>query len=278
MTGSAGPALLPFSVLLPVYAGDRADFLDRAFRSVTEEQSLPPDEVVIVQDGPVGAELRDVLDRLTSTGTQPVRRVVLETNVGLARALEAGLDACTHEIVARMDADDVALPQRFERQVPLMHSLDIVGSAIQEFASESAPGVVRTPPLSGHEIDRSARFCSPFNHPSVVFRRSVVRAAGGYQDLPLLEDYWLWVRMIEAGVRAGNLPEVLLLYRVGAGAYGRRGGALVLRSEIELQRRMHRIGFTSTGQLVRNVLVRGGYRLVPEPLRRRAYRKVVVGM
>ncbi len=278
MTGATEPALLPFSVLLPVYAGDRADFLDRAFRSVTEDQSLPPDEVVIVQDGPVGADLRDVLDKLTSTSAQPVRRVVLETNVGLARALEAGLDACTHEIVARMDADDVALPQRFERQVPLMHSLDIVGSAIQEFASESEPGVVRTPPLSGHEIDRSSRLYSPFNHPSVVFRRSVVRAAGGYQDLPLLEDYWLWVRMITAGVRAGNLPEVLLLYRVGAGAYGRRGGALVLRSEIELQRRMHRIGFTSKGQLVRNVLVRGGYRLVPESLRRRAYRKVVVGM
>jgi hypothetical protein len=97
---------------------------------------------------------------------------------------------------------------------------------------------------------------------------------GGYEDLPLMEDYWLFVRMIHHGARVANVAEPLVLYRVGAGAFSRRGGAALLRSEVELQRRLHGVGFTSTAQYVRNLAVRGGYRLVPESGRRVAYRRV----
>jgi glycosyltransferase involved in cell wall biosynthesis len=216
----------------------------------------------------------------------PVPLVELPQNVGLARALTAGLAECRHEIVARQDADDVSRPARFATQVPLVAGsdaagLDIVGSAIEEFESDDeldaalaggTVGMVRTPPLSASEIGRAARFRSPFNHPSVVYRKSAVAAAGGYEDLPLLEDYWLFARMLAAGARACNVAEPLVLYRVGAGAYARRGGVRLLRSELELQRRMREIGFTSVGQMVRNDVLRGGYRLVPEALRRGAYR------
>lgn len=266
-----------FSVLLPVYRRDEPSFLRRAFDSVTVEQTLPPDEVVVVRDGPVGRELEDLLLELASASPVPVVVVELAENVGLARALEKGLERCAHEIVARMDADDISRPDRFEIQVPLVAGgLDVVGSAIQEFADESsihdAGAVVRTPPLSAQEIGAGARFHSPFNHPSVVYRRSAVARAGGYQDLPLMEDYWLFARMLRAGAGAANVPEPLVLYRVGAGAYARRGGWRLLRSEVRLQWRMWRAGFTTAPQLVRNVVVRGGYRLVPEALRRRLYR------
>jgi glycosyltransferase involved in cell wall biosynthesis len=267
-----------FTVLLPVYAGDDARQLRRSFESVTVAQTFRPAEVVVVRDGPVGAELASELDRLGGASDVPVLVVPLEDNVGLARALDAGLAASTHEIVARQDADDVSRPRRFEVQVPLVASgLDIVGSAIEEFHDDASllaggSGLVRTPPLSAAEIDRAARFRSPFNHPSVVYRRSAVVAAGGYEDLPLMEDYWLFARMLAGGARALNVPEPLVLYRVGAGAYTRRGGAQLLRSELELQRRLHGIGFTTTLQEIRNSLLRGGYRLVPETLRRGAYR------
>ncbi|MFB8229015.1 glycosyltransferase [Cellulosimicrobium sp. NPDC055967] len=265
-------SLPPFSLLLPVYHGDDAAHLRRAFRSATSEQDLPPDEVVLVQDGPVGPALGEVVAEIESVG-QKVTVVRLERNVGLALALEAGLARCSHEIVARTDADDVCRPERFARQIPLVaEGYDIVGSAIQEFVSEDEPGLVRVPPLSSSDIDSGARFHSPFNHPTVVYRRSAVEAAGGYQDLPLLEDYWLFARMLARGARGRNLPEPLLLYRVGAGAYARRGGTRLLRSEIELQRRMRRIGFTSRAQALRNVVVRGGYRLVPEKVRTALYR------
>ncbi|MEE6274474.1 glycosyltransferase [Georgenia wangjunii] len=277
------PAAERFSVLLPVYAGDVPDHFRRAVVSSTREQELAPDELVVVRDGPVGAAIAAVLAELDAggpgspAGDVPVRIVRLERNVGLAQALEAGLAACAHEIVARVDADDVSLPERFARQVPLVAAgLDLLGSAITEFADdEAAPGVVRALPTDPDEIARTARFRDPFNHPSVVYRRSAVAAAGGYEDLPLMEDYLLFARMIAGGARVANVPDSLVLYRVGAGAYARRGGLRLLRSEVALQRELRRAGFTTTTQALRNVAVRGGYRLVPEALRRRAYRRML---
>lgn len=274
MTPEAVPA---FSVLLPVYAGDDPVFVRRAFRSVTSEQTLRPAEVVVVRDGPVGDALAAVLEQLRTPGDVPVTVVEIAENVGLARALERGLARCAHDVVARMDADDVSLPERFAQQVPLLaEGYDLVGSAIQEFTDENEPGIVRVPPLSDDDVLRASRFVSPFNHPSVVYRASVVGRVGGYEHLPLMEDYWLFVRMLSAGARACNVAEPLVLYRVGAGAYARRGGLQLLRSEVRLQVLMRRIGWTSWPQLVRNVLVRGGYRLVPEALRKVAYRRLVV--
>lgn len=262
-----------FSVLLPVYAGDDAARLERGFLSVTLEQRLPPDEVVIVRDGPVGADVAAVLDRLPTLTDVPVTLVPLEENGGLGRALQAGLGACRYEIVARADADDVSFPERFAVQVPLVaQGYDVVGSAIQEFEDdESQPGMVRVPP-TGDDIARAARFRAPFNHPSVVYRRSAVVAVGGYQHLDLMEDYLLFARMLAAGAQAFNVPEPLVLYRVGAGAYARRGGRRLLASELALQRTFHQEGFVSSPQLLRNVVVRAGYRLVPEGVRRFGYR------
>lgn len=268
-----------FSVLLPVYHRDDPAHLRRAVRSVTTDQTLPPTELVVVQDGPVGDELASTLTDLERTSAARVRRVVLKENVGLARALDAGLAECAHDVVARMDADDISLPRRFELQVPLVaRGMDLVGSAIQEFEDdENHPGVLRVPPLDGASIQRAARLRSPFNHPSVVYRRQAVAAAGGYEDLPLLEDYWLFARMLDDGARSMNIEVPLLLYRVGEGAYARRGGRAVLRSEIELQRRLRQIRFTSRSQALRNLAVRGAYRIVPEPARRRLYRALLLG-
>ena len=274
------PEVGDFCVLLPVYRGDNAAFFRRAVSSVTLDQTLRPAELVVVVDGPVGPSLTAALDDLGAgrlSGGVPVRFVPLPENVGLARALEAGLAACSHEVVARADADDVSLPQRFERQIPLVaDGLDLLGSAITEFESdESLPGVTRTLPTAASEIAEMARFRDPFNHPSVVYRRSAVAAAGGYEHLDKMEDYWLFARMVAAGARVANLAQPLVLYRVGAGAYGRRGGGGMLASELRLQWRFLRAGFTTPAQFVRNVAVRGGYRIVPAGLRKPAYRVMI---
>jgi hypothetical protein len=268
-----------FSLLLPVYHRDDPDHLRRAFRSAVHEQTLRPDEVVLVRDGPVPTALAEAIDELVATSPVPVQRVDLPSNVGLGRALDAGMAACRHEVVARMDADDVSLPQRFATQVPLVASgVDLVGSALLEFDADETDVVgVRTPPLTEAEIRSWARFHQPFNHPTVVYRRASVLAAGGYEDLPLLEDYWLFARMIQAGATVANVAEPLVMYRVGAGAYHRRGGLPLLRSELVLQRRLRAAGFLTQGQYVRNLVVRGGYRLVPEVVRRHSYRRLIAG-
>ncbi len=152
--------------------------------------------------------------------------VALERNVGLGPALDAGLVACRHPIVARMDADDISLPHRFAVQLPVIESgVDIVGSGLVEFTDDPDHVVgTRTPPIEPADIRERARFAIPFNHPTVVYRRDLVLAVGGYTDFARMEDYLLWAKLILAGARVANVAEPLVKYRVGAGAYARRGG------------------------------------------------------
>ncbi len=267
----------PFSLLIAVWRGDDPDFLREAFTSSVDAQTRRPDQVVLVQDGPVSEGLTTVIAALVAGSPVRVDHVVLEENLGLGPALDRGLAECEHEIVARMDADDVSLPTRFERQLPLVEAgADIVGSGLVEFGS-SPEDVVgrRTPPTDPAEIRRAIGFRDPFNHPTVVYRRSAVQSAGGYTDMALMEDYLLFARMVDAGARPANLAEPLVAYRVGAGAYARRGGLRLLRSELAVQRRFRQLGITTRTQYLRNVVVRGGYRLVPEALRRIAYRALI---
>jgi len=275
------PALgaLPFSLLLPCYRGDRPELLRRAFTSAVQDQHRRPDEVVLVQDGPVDDGLALVLEQLVAASPVPVRVVRRPVNGGLAAALRDGLEVCRHDVVARMDADDVCLPERFARQLPLLEAgADLVGSGLAELegttAGEERVVARRTPPLAHDAITARARFHSPFNHPTVVYRRSVVAAAGGYRDLPLLEDYWLFARMIAAGARTANVADALVLYRVDGGSYARRGGARLAVAELRLQRELLRSGFVGPGAFLRNVVVRGGYRFLPEGVRRTGYRAV----
>ena len=276
-SGTPLPPGQPFALLMSTWAGDRLDHLQAAFASSVVDQTRRPAQVVLVQDGPVPDELASGIAELAASSPVPVTLVPMPTNVGLGPALDAGLQASEHEIVARMDADDVSVPSRFEKQLPLVESgADLVGSGLWEFG-ESVEDVVgrRTPPTDPDEIRRVIRFRDPFNHPTVVYRRSAVLAAGGYTDMALMEDYLLFTRMVASGAVPANLAEPLVHYRVGDGAYARRGGLTLLRSELALQRRFRRLGLTTRAQYLRNVAVRGAYRLVPEAVRKVAYRRLL---
>jgi glycosyltransferase involved in cell wall biosynthesis len=266
----------PFALLISVYDGDRPEYVRRALRSAVADQTVRPDQVIIVRDGPVGADLAECLEDITATCVIPVTFVPLEHNGGLGPALDHGLAASWFDVVARMDADDIAMPHRFEVQLPLMAEADIVGSGLLEFVANTDQIVgQRVPPVEPGRIARYARIHDPFNHPTVVYRRQAVLAAGGYGDHPLMEDYALFARMIQGGARTANVAEPLVFYRVGETAFKRRGGTALLRSELRLQREFRRSGFTSPAEYVRNVLVRGGYRLIPWWLRRAVYRPLV---
>lgn len=266
-----------FSLLLPVYAGDRPEYFLKAFSSTVDAQARPPAQVVIVQDGPVPEALSDAVRQAIASTAVPTVHEVIAENVGLAEALTRGLQLCDHDIVARMDADDISLPERFARQLPLIESgLDLIGTGMYEFLDDVGTIVgSREPRTDAAEIATFARFADPFSHPTVVYRRSAVERAGGYQPLGLMEDYWLFARMIASGAKVGNIAEPLVMYRVGDGAYARRGGLAQWRSEMAIQRAFRSIGFTTVGQYLRNVVVRGGYRFVPEALRKAAYRRVI---
>lgn len=208
---------MAYSVLMSVYAKENAAYFSDAVESMLH-QSCPPDQFVLVCDGPLTPGLDEAIQRFTASRDGGLFRVLrLPENVGLGRALQAGLPLCDHDLVARMDSDDLALPLRMEHQLALMAAdpeLAAVGGQIAEFtgAPDNIQGY-RIVPTSPEEVRRGAAGRNPMNHMTVLFRREAVLAAGGYQDLKGFEDYFLWGRMLAAGFRLANLPEVCVLER-----------------------------------------------------------------
>lgn len=278
MTDAAVPTA-EFSLLLPVYAGDAAEFLRLAFESSVDQQTLRPAEAVIVQDGPVPEALAAELTRIERESPVPVRIVRLAENRGLTEGLNAGLDACVYPVVARMDADDVSVPERFETQWALIEQgYDLVGAGMAEFETDPSHVVsVRVPPVGAERIRAHARTHNPFNHPTMMYRVAALDRVGRYVPFGKMEDYWLGVRLIDSGARVENIAEPLVKYRVGAGAFARRGGWQEAKTEWALQGELRRMGFVSTGEYVRNVVVKGAYRLMPASLKRVLFRSLVSG-
>lgn len=263
-----------FSVLMSVYAGDQPEHLRLALASNTEGQTLPPNQLVLVQDGPVSAELSQVIADFEEQSSLPVTVVRLAKNHGLAAALHEGLTYCDYDIVARADSDDVSTPDRFAQQVPLLAAgqYDVLGSAMYEFTDDPAhPEAERKAVTGARAIREILPKRNPMLHPTVVFRKSAVEAVGSYVEVPGAEDYWLWARMSRAGFVLGNLSQPLVSYRV-ATAYTRRGGMQALRKDLHIQRRLYTGGVLSPVRFAQNLAIRGVYRLAPEALRTRAFR------
>lgn len=226
-----------FSVAISVYKNDNAEHFDRALRSITEEQTVIPDEIVLVVDGPVGDGINAVIDKYSAKyGVFKVIR--LEKNGGLGNALRIAVENCLYEIVARMDSDDVAIPTRFEEQLKFIseNDVDIVGGHISEFVGEESNLVSRRDvPLTDENIRAYMKSRCAFNHMTVMFKKSAVQSVGGYLDWHYNEDYYLWLRMMKAGFSFANLDRVLVNVRVGTEMYRRRGGMKYFKSEARLQ-------------------------------------------
>ena len=135
----------------------------------------------------------------------------------------------------------------------------------------------RTPPVGAARIRAHARTHNPFNHPTMMYRVAALDRVGRYQPFGKMEDYWLGIRLIDSGARVENIAEPLVKYRVGAGAFARRGGWAEARTEWRLQGELRRMGFISTGEYLRNVVMKGAYRLLPAGLKRVLFRGLVGG-
>ncbi len=260
------------SALIPVHQGVDPAHFSRALDSVFA-QTRPADEVLVVEDGPLGVALQDVLTRYGSR--QPsLRRTALPVNSGPGAAAALGMREARGHFVARLDADDIALPQRSETQLRHveMTGCDVVGASMLEFEGDETHVVgLRRLPSTQEEIRRYAKTRSPINQPAAMLRRAAVLAAGNYVELGLVEDYELWARMLARGSKMANLPEPLVLFRCSPNMFARRGGIRHLRSEWELQRRLRRYGLIGPVRQATNLVVRLGFRLLPGRLLRVAY-------
>ncbi|CZR10824.1 Glycosyl transferase family 2 [Trichococcus flocculiformis] len=206
------------SVLMSVYYKEKPEYLEACLESIIQ-QTYQPDEIVLVKDGPLTEELEHVLEQFVSKNPQMYKLVPLEKNVGLGKALAIGVEAASYELIARMDTDDIALPERLEKQrnyFQMNPETAIVGSDIIEFEGSIDQVVAnRIVPHTHEEIYEFAKRRNPFNHMTVMYRKDSVLEVGNYQPLNGYEDYYLWVRMLEKGLKAYNFAEVLVYARGG---------------------------------------------------------------
>ncbi|SJZ68806.1 glycosyltransferase [Porphyromonas crevioricanis] len=258
-----------FSVLMSVYYKENPNFLHDSLQSIFE-QSLPAPEVVIVWDGPLTKELETILCDYKQHHPQEIKYIRLPQNKGLGNALNIGLRHCSHELIVRMDTDDIAHRNRFEQQVAYLQAhpeVDVISSAIDEFTDSPEDIVaVRRLPEQHQELVRFAKHRSPMNHPAVAFRKSSVQRAGGYVHFPYFEDYYLWARIIQQGGRLYCSPDSLLSFRMNRDTYGRRKGWRYALSEVHLQNTFLKMGFINKGQYVRNLCLRVPPRFMPRSL------------
>jgi glycosyltransferase involved in cell wall biosynthesis len=262
-----------FSVLMCVYHGDNPGHLDVALQSLAASRVRVP-EVVIVIDQSTPAPIEAVIDR--HRALLPIVTVKLETRMSLGEALNVGLERASHSLVARFDSDDLIVPDRFEKQLSAFAaqpSLDILGGAIAEFDEDpSRPYALRKVPLTHGDIVARAKWRNPFNHMTVMYRKSAVTGVSGYLPRFKSEDYDLWVRMLHAGHQAANLPDVLVNARAGKAMAARRGGWHMLRTELAIQRRFLSLGFLTPFEFARNLVIRGTLQALPSSLRHVMYR------
>lgn len=261
---------MTFSVLMSIYAGEKPDYLNIALDSLAT-QTLRADEVVLVEDGPLPESLHAVIEKWRETLN--IRSVPLPQNVGLARALNAGLAHCRHELVARMDGDDISLPQRFEKQMAFMENHpDIAASsaALEEFDEDGIVFSSRVLPLTHEALVEFARRRSPLSHAVAVFRKSAVLAVGGYPPFKRSQDVALWSLLIVHGYRLANLPDTVFKVRAGA-AFMTRNGLRNLDQECAVIRYQRRIGFLSRSDMIRNVMLRFILAVVPGGVKKQLY-------
>ncbi|ELQ6127162.1 glycosyltransferase [Cronobacter dublinensis] len=235
-----------FSVLMSVYSKENPEFLNESLSSVYSS-SLQPAEVVLVEDGP----LTESLDKIVNyyKAKHGLVTVKLAQNSGLGVALNKGIEVCTHEIIARMDTDDICDHKRFEKQWSFMLShpdTALLGGAIAEYNNDySMQTGLRKVPTNNVDIVKMAVSRNPFNHMTVMFKKSAVKACGGYQHHLYMEDYNLWLRFIAGGYEVANLPDVLVMVRAGNEMISRRRGGAYIKSEYNLMKLKNKLGIGS---------------------------------
>ena len=250
-----------FSVLIPVYKSDNLEQFKAAIRSVFDDQTVRPSQIVISIDGPLPEKLKEYVQQLEK---DPIFTCVWSSvNNGLGIALNKGLQQCRYEIVARMDSDDVAYPTRFEKQLKLIESNDLISSKLAEFSESIDKVESYRKAMTKDLISQKYWLRNPFNHPSVMFRKSSVLRAGGYIHMPFFEDWYLWIRMIAQGARCDNINEPLVYFRSDSRQLNRRRGLTYLKHEIHFVKILTRQKYISSIQLYTRVAISIIFRLLP---------------
>lgn len=267
-----------FSVLMSLYFSEKAEYFELCIKSILG-QTVKPTEIVIVKDGPVTDKVEKVLQKYIKKYPAMFYILSYATNHGLGYALAEGVKACKYELIARMDADDIARKDRFERQLAEFEKdseLDICGGSIYEFEGEPSNIVAkRHVPLTDREIKIYQKRRDAFNHVTVMFKRSAVLDAGNYQSCLLMEDSLLWVHMMQNGVKCKNVKEPLVYVRIGEEMYSRRGGFSYFLKYKNGRKKILETGYISRWDYYCTLMAQFFVALIPSRIRGWIFKKLL---
>lgn len=267
-----------YSVLMTVYVKDNPEYFNLALMSMVNQTKMP-DEIVLVKDGPITNELQGVINNIDKNYPNLIVQVQLAKNMGLGLALNEGIKVCKNELLARMDSDDISLPTRCEKQVAEFEkdpSLDIIGCPVIEFVDNPDNKVgKRDVPIDNKSIYKYCRRRDPFNHPTVMYRKSKLNEVGCYGNLRKNQDTDLWIKMLSNGSVCKNLPEYLLLFRFDEGTYKKRKSWTNTKLLIEIRREAWKAGFCSFGDYVVVACAQLGIYIFPECFQKFVYTRIL---
>lgn len=268
-----------FSVLISVYHKENPLYFRECLESLMN-QTVLPNEIVLIKDGPLTENLENVLNEYVANYTNLFKIIALPINKGLGNALSIGILECSFELIARMDADDICVLNRFEKELNFLKSnpaVDLVGSNVEEF--NNFPGDLqrfRKMPEKDKELLRYAKYRCPVNHPSIIFRKQKVLEAGNYNsDILMMEDFSLFIRMLNNGCVFYNIQEVLLNFRVGLGreVIKRRSGLLYFNNEWKFAKLAFKIGHLNFFEWLFYIVFKLPLRLMPPRIIEFVYNK-----
>lgn len=271
---------MKYSVLMSVYKNDNADYLKLALDSIYDNQTRKPDEIVVVFDGELTEGLYKVLDGFRAGKEDIVFYYPQEINRGLGEALRIGAEKCTGDYIFRMDSDDISVPSRFEKQIAYIEAhpeIDVLGSDIAEFndSPDEENKRLRVCPQKHDDIVRMGKKRNPMNHVSVCIKASALTKCGSYETLLLLEDYYLWLKMIACGCRLENMNESLVYVRVGNGFDTKRGSKVRIKGWKALQKFMLEHNLVNQREAAINMIYIRGFVYCPAFIKKLAYEKVL---
>lgn len=267
---------LPFSVLISVYEKENEKYLSDALLSI-EQQTVKPNEIIIVEDGPLPEKLAKVISNYRENSVISVKSLKLKRNHGLGYALKYGVNNASHELIARMDSDDICVPNRFENQLRAFredNQLVLIGGQVDEF-SGNIENVVskRWVPSSMEEIKSFMKYRNPFNHPTVMFRKSEILNSGNYHQIQGFEDYDLWARVVAKGYKCINSNKIMVHMRIDNGLYSRRGGLVYFFRYLKLRFSLKREAIINNKEMINGDFLMLINILLPVKIRQYIYKR-----
>lgn len=271
--------MIKFSVLIPVHKNENEQYFKEALESIIN-QTRKPSEIVIVEDGKLTDELEKVISDIININSNiKIKVIKLKENIGVGGALRKGIKSCSYPYIARLDSDDIAVKNRFELQMNYLEDnpeVDILSGYIKEFLNDSKEKTyIRKVPITDEEIKKYIKYRSPLNHSAVIYKKESILKIGNYNDLRVMEDYDLWIRATNKGLKMHNLPQVILNVRVNKSTYKKRGGIKYLKNIIQIENTLLQNNIINNKEKIKNICTRSIVAMTPWWVRKQIYVKLL---